>query len=378
MAQLGRWSQGTTYSDRLRTLRWLLPLILGSAVVVYEVVEAWISSVTYHEISHWWEVALFGLVGPLVVGLVLNWMAGQMQALEETEDHLQESLDQLRQADEEIRLANITLEQKVAARTESLLDAYQKVAEQNEALQTLDQLKSEFVSLVSHELRAPLTNINGGIELILTFGEDLDPDVFDSLQLMKQESSRLTRLVENILNVSVLEAGQLHLNLGPVALPSLIQHTVESHSIAAPEHHFEVEIQEDLPLALADETCMGDILYNLVDNAIKYTRQPAGGEIKVVAGCDTTNNDRAEIDTIWISVIDNGAGIAPEDQEKIFAPFHRLNGHENQEVYGYGLGLYFARKLMEAQGGEIRVESEPGQGSSFTVSVPAISWADSE
>lgn len=367
----------TNTSTRLQTWRWSLPLILSGVVVVYETLEHLLVVEVFASASLWWELLMFGLLTPLAVGIVLNWIGGQVRAREEAEAQLRQLVAQLKQAEEEVRQANTVLEQKVAERTRSLLDAYQKVAEQNEALQALDRLKSEFVSLVSHELRAPLTNINGGIELILAFGDDFDPDARDSLQVMRQESARLTQLVERILNVSALEAGQLQLNLGPIALPPLIDRTIECHLIGAPDHRFQVDLQGDLPMVLADEACMYDVLYNLIDNAVKYTSQPSGGEVKVAAGYDRAA-DPEKGGTVWISVADNGPGIRPEDQEKIFDPFHRLNGQESREVYGHGLGLYLARKLVEAQGGEICVESEPGQGSCFTLTLPVFPSPDLE
>ncbi len=361
----------TNTSARLHTWRWLLPSMLFTVVVLYETLEHILSVDVFASASLWWELLLFGLAAPVTVGAALSWIAGQVRAREGAEAQLQQSLTQLKQAEEEVRRANVTLEQNVAERTQSLLNAYQKVAEQNEALQALDRLKSEFVSLVSHELRAPLTNINGGIELILAFGDDLGPDVRDSLQVMAQESARLTQLVENILNVSALEAGQLQLNLGPVALPPLIDRTIECHLIGAPRHRFQVDVQDDLPMALADEAHTYDILYNLIDNAVKYTVQPAGGEITVAAKYDPAS-DKGKSGMIWISIDDNGPGISLEDQQKIFDPFHRLDGQESREVYGHGLGLYFARKLMEAQGGEIWVESELGLGSRFALALPVF------
>lgn len=364
-------------SARLKTWRWLLPLILFGLVVVYEMLEHLLAVDIFMHASFWWEFILFGLVAPMAVGYVLHLITGQVRAREEAQAQLQQLVLQLKQAEEEVRQANVTLEQKVAERTQNLLDVYQKVAEQNEALQALDRLKSEFVSLVSHELRAPLTNINGGIELILAFGEGLDSDVRDSLQVMGQESARLTRLVESILNMSALEAGQLQLNLGPVALPPLIDGTIQCHRLAAPNHHFEVDIQDDLPMALADEACMYDIFYNLIDNAVKYTAQPDGGEIKVAA-CYDRATGRRQAGRIRLSVADNGPGIRPEDQEKIFDPFHRLDGRENRDVYGYGLGLYFVRRLVEAQGGKIWVESAPGHGSRFTLILPTVPQAGLE
>jgi signal transduction histidine kinase len=364
-------SSATSVAARLRIWRWLLPVILASVVFVYEISEHVLVIGVLASASLWWESFLFGLAAPLVVGLVLNWIAGQVRAREEAEARLQTSLKQLKQAEEEVRRANMVLEQKVVERTQSLLSAYEKVAEQNEALQALDRLKSEFVSLVSHELRAPLTNINGGLELILAFDDQLDPDVCESLQVMRRESAHLTQLVENILNVSALEAGQLQLNLGPVALPPLIERTVQCHRIGAPDRRFQLDIQDDLPLVLVDEACMYNVLYNLIDNAIKYTPQSAEGEIKVTVAQERVTGS-AEDGQIWISVADNGLGIRPEDQEKIFDPFHRLDGQEDREVYGYGLGLYFVRKLVEAQNGEIWMESRLAQGSRFSLTVPVV------
>jgi len=355
----------TYISIQLRTWRWLLPVTLFSIVIVYEILEHILEAQFFIKTSLWWELLLFGLTGPVVVGFVLNWIAGQVNGREEAEAQLQHSLTQLEQAKEDVRRTNVALEQKVNERTQSLLEAYQKVAEQNEALQTLDQLKSEFVSLVSHELRAPLTNINGGLELILAFGDQLDPDIYDSVAIMGRESARLTRLVENILNVSALEAGQLHLKLNPVAVPPLLQRAMQSHRVGAPEYHFQLDIQADLPLVLADESYMHDIVYNLIENAIKYTKSELNkAVIKLAAG--------RRGNKVWLSITDNGPGIPAEKQKHIFAPFYRLNGQKNRTIYGHGLGLFFARKLIEAQGGEIWLASGLDQGSCFILTIPAV------
>jgi len=357
--------------------RWLLPLILAGILVGYESLEHVLMVRPFVSASLWWELFLFGMAGPVAVWYFLNWITAQVRARVQAEEQLQQLVEQLRQAEDDARQANVALEQKVAERTQELLDAYQKVADQNEALKTLDRLKSEFVSLVSHELRAPLTNINGGLELILAFGDGLEPDVYDSLQVMEQESARLTRLVEKILNVSALEAGQLRLNVGPVALPPLIERSVAGHRHESPEYSFSVDIQDRLPMVLADETCLYNTLYNLVENAVKYTPQSVEGEIKVAAGYNGAM-DIGKDGLISISVIDNGPGISAEDQKKIFDPFYRANDREDREVYGYGLGLYFARKLVEAQGGTICVESQPGRGSCFTLTLPAAPLTDLE
>jgi signal transduction histidine kinase len=364
-------SHETNIGTLLKTWRWLLPLILSSLAIIYETLEHSVAFKALKHASFWWEIVLFGLIGPLTVGIVLSWVQGQLEARLQADNRWQESLQQLRRAEEEVRQANLDLERKVVERTQSLLEAYQTVAEQNEALKTLDRLKSEFVSLVSHELRAPLTSINGGLELILAFGDDLAPDTRDSLQVMEQESTRLTRLVENILNVSVLEAGQLQLNLGPLALPPLIERTIQCHQVGAFNHRFQVDIEDELPMALADEAFMYEVLYNLIDNAVKYASPQGEGVIKVAAGYGRPKGD-GKSDIIWLSVEDNGPGIGPNDRQTIFDPFHRLDGQPNREVYGYGLGLYFTRKLVEAQQGDIWVESEPGRGSRFTLTLPSM------
>jgi signal transduction histidine kinase len=229
-------------------------------------------------------------------------------------------------------------------------------------LKALDDLKSDFVSLVSHELRAPLTNINGGIELIARERQALTPARREALDVLREESTRLTKLVQNILDVSVLEAGRLTTTPGPLPLRPFLTQLLKGRLPADAPHRLVLDIPADLPSIWVDETHLANIIVNLVDNAVKYS--PEGGEIRLSA-----HNGGAEI---VLSVSDQGIGIPLAEQSRLFERFYRANNAADREVYGQGLGLYFCRKLTEAQKGRIWVESAgvPGQGATFYLSLP--------
>ncbi len=331
---------------QVAVLRWVLPIFLFFMVIGYETWEHVPASSVESVSDYYSEVVLFGLVGPTALHLTLAWMARYLRALD--------------RAQKEIRQLNLELGQKVEERTQSLREAYEELERTNEKLQELDRLKSEFVSLVSHELRTPLTSINGGIELILRFTKDLDEKQRDILVTIGEQSDRLTKLVESILDISMIEAGKLQLNLGPVALAPLLARVKREIEAVDSEHLFDWPDSSGLPLAWADEDRLTDILLNLLDNAVKYS--PAGTEVTIQA--------RSDNGQMLISVADRGIGIPQEEQPIIFEKFHRVDDHDTKNVYGYGLGLYMVRSLVEAQGGKVYVESDVGEGSCFSFSIP--------
>jgi PAS domain S-box-containing protein len=260
---------------------------------------------------------------------------------------------------------NAQLEQKVAEKTHSLSEAYAQLAQQNEALQTLDRSKSEFVSLVSHELRAPLANVAGGIELILTRPGTLPVKLTETLQIMQAEIRRLTQFVETILDLSALDAGRLPLYPLPLPLASVIEN-VRSRFAAVPAgERLRFAVPETLPLALADERGLTSVLFHLVDNALKYAPE---GEVVVEA--------EARAGRVDVRVRDHGPGIAPEAREQIFEKFQRLNSGDAQSVYGHGLGLYMVRRLLQAMGSDIQMEPAPGGGAQFAFWLPAAEDED--
>jgi PAS domain S-box-containing protein len=252
----------------------------------------------------------------------------------------------------ELERLNAQLELKVAEKTASLSQAYSQLEEQNRELQQLDEMKTDFVSMVSHELRAPLTNINGGIELLLTGRYDLAQRVRQNLVLVQAEIRRLTRFVETILDLSALEAGRLPLYPGPVALQDL----VSGLRAQLNQERISWQIPAGLPPLLADEQALTSVLFHLLDNALKYAPQ---GKISVTARSD---GERA-----WIEVSDEGPGIPPEKVSLLFDRFYRASPADSQTVYGHGLGLYIVRRLMEAMHGDVQASNRPEGGASFTL-----------
>jgi len=348
LEKLARRVWPSSLARQLRTIQWLLPLFLFFVASGYETLEHFIGKEEGPTFAFTSEILIFGIFGPMAVWWVLGWAATKQAKLET--------------ANARIRQLNADLEQRVAERTAELAHKNEDLQRANQELQALDRLKSEFVSLVSHELRAPLTNINGGIELIAREQEALSPSRREVLGILRKESARLTRLVQNILDVSLLEAGRLTTNPGPLPLRPFLRRLLQGRLPDDSPHHLTLDVPPDLPPAWADESHLADVVVNLVDNAIKYS--PQGGEIRVSAHKDD--------DGLVLCVQDEGIGITPAEQAYLFKQFYRANNGTDREVYGHGLGLYFCKKLVEAQGGRIWVESEgtPGKGSAFYLSLP--------
>jgi len=256
---------------------------------------------------------------------------------------------------------NQQLEVKVNEKTASLTEAYARLEEQNIALHKLDELKSDFVSLVSHELRAPLTNINGGIELLLSGKRPLHPQASETLELVQGEIKRLTRFVETILDLSALDAGRLPLYPAPLSLNNVAA-TLQTQMLHLPGmSRILWEIPPDYPYLLADENALGSVLFHLLDNALKYAPT---GRITVSAGVADMHG--------WIKVSDQGPGIAAEALPYLFDRFYRSKVSDSQSVYGHGLGLYIVRRLLDGMQGTVAVENLPGGGACFTCTLPLV------
>lgn len=277
-------------------------------------------------------------------GVFLAGTAHDLSPVRDREDQLREALQEVGAARSELANLNAELELKVADRTNELQDTVQDLARLNEELQTLDQLKDEFVALVSHELRAPLTNIRSGIEVVLEHGPNLSEKTHESLELVQTEIYRLMYFVESILDLSALEAGGVQFDSVPIELrPSALA----ARARLSPKDELErvqINIQEDLPPVLADERALVSVLFHLMDNSIKYAPT---GEIEV---CAVEKGDY-----ITVTVRDEGPGIPEEEHEKVFEMFHRLDSSDAREVYGHGLGLPMVRRFVEAMDGSVMI-----------------------
>jgi PAS domain S-box-containing protein len=279
---------------------------------------------------------------------------------------LQETTHQLQAVKAELEGFNATLEATVAERTFSLIQAKVQLEQQYQSLQVLDEMKSDFVSLVSHELRAPLTNISTGIELVLDQPEHLTEHTAQSLCLVQAEILRLNHFVESILDVSALDAGHTPFYANPMALGPLMASIQQQYAGLPDGNRLEWRIDAGLPYALADDRALRSIFIHLIDNALKYAPQ---GEITI----ETRTGDRRQIE---VSIADSGPGFPEAAIPLLFDKFYRLHQGDAQEVYGHGLGLYIARRLLQAMDGDIRAENRPGGGACFTFWLKSIEEAD--
>ncbi len=228
----------------------------------------------------------------------------------------------------------------------------------------VEQMKSGFVSTVSHQLRAPLTSIYGFAETLLRHDINFsDEERRTFLQYVASESERLTAIVDTLLNVARLEAGDLHVELAPTDLRALVADVVENADTAALNgHEFVVELPDEPLEAQADDEKLRQVLINLVDNAVKYS--PAGGRVVISA------RPRSEAGTVEVAITDEGMGIAQAEHDLIFSKFYRRAELGNQEGMGAGLGLFIAEGLVSAMGGRMRVSSVEGEGSRFAFELP--------
>jgi two-component system, sensor histidine kinase and response regulator len=249
-----------------------------------------------------------------------------------------------------------TLEERVEARTQDLQAA-------NARLQELDRLKSSFVSIVSHELRTPMTSIKGLVENML---DGLTGDLNDRqafyLGRVKYNVERLTRMINDLLDLSRIEAGRMDLNQQPVNLVSLASEVVEALQPMAQERSLSLEAHLSSPVGLiqGDRDKLTQIFTNLINNALKFTESPGTVRVEV---------KQQKSSLIHVCIVDTGCGIPAEEQQTIFERFYRGQSSELKNR-GAGLGLAITKSLVELHGGSIWVESNPGEGSRFCFNLP--------
>ncbi|MFQ5858883.1 MAG: ATP-binding protein [Anaerolineae bacterium] len=228
-----------------------------------------------------------------------------------------------------------------------------------DGLTRLEDLRRNLVSDVAHELRTPLSNIQGYLEALQDGVVEPKREVIDSLY---EEAMLLTRLVDDLQELALAEAGQLRLKRQPVAPADLVNRAMEAAraQAAAGGITLQVDLPADLPLVDVDPQRIGQVLGNLLSNALTHT--PSGGEITIAAGAVGSE--------VKLSVSDTGEGISPEHLPYIFERFYRADKSRSRATGGTGLGLAIARQLVEAHGGRISVESQMGRGTAFTFTLP--------
>jgi two-component system phosphate regulon sensor histidine kinase PhoR len=235
---------------------------------------------------------------------------------------------------------------------------------------TVQQAQTEFVSTVSHELRTPLTSIKGFADTILRSGDRIEAAAQKRyIGIIKDQSDRLTRLVEDLLAVSRLESRKLQLTIRAIDLDQAVQRVVRNLSDKAENHQIVSRLAPGLPPIWADADRLEQILTNLIDNAIKYS--PPQTTVTLSArSIDRNPEDADSHEMVEFSVMDQGGGITKENLPQMFQKFGRLDNPLVRQTEGTGLGLYITKSLVLALGGVITVDSEPGT-TTFTVQLPA-------
>jgi PAS domain S-box-containing protein len=243
------------------------------------------------------------------------------------------------------------------------------------AQEQLERLQREFVAAFSHELRTPLANISAIAEMLSEQVEDplQKEDTVSGgssrryLASLRAQARRLADLAERILDVSRLDSGEWPLEPRPLAVRLLVGRVLETWRTSCPDRQVAGQFPAQALWVSADEQAARTVLNSLIDNAVKYT--PPGTAIEVIV-------EEGPEGYVAFAVQDHGPGILPQYQARIFDRFYRADGSDSQKIYGYGLGLYIARGLVEAMGGQIGVTSEPGSGSRFTFTLPLLGAED--
>ncbi len=228
-----------------------------------------------------------------------------------------------------------------------------------EKIEQVEAMRRQLIGDVSHELRTPLTAIKGSMEGLM---DGVLPATLETYQQIHQEADRLARLVDDLQELSRVEAGAYPLDIRPVVVPKLVQTTLKRFSAQAQAKRIELRSDSpaDIPPVLADQDRINQVLTNLVGNALQYT--PEGGQVTILS---TRHGDE-----IHISVVDTGIGIPAEHLSHLFTRFYRVDKSRSRQAGGgSGIGLTIARHLVEAHGGRIWAESEEGKGSTFTFSL---------
>jgi signal transduction histidine kinase len=236
------------------------------------------------------------------------------------------------------------------------------IARDTTPLREMDRMKANFISMVTHELRSPLNAINGYLDLALEgVGGPLNERLHEFIRRARSSSEHLTTLVDDLLLISRADAGQFRLNVAQANLTTIIQGAIEEVELAAADNNVQlaVRIAPDLPPFTADEGRLKQVVRNLLTNAIKFT--PEGGQISVIG--------EARGNTIEITVRDTGRGITPEHLPRIFERFYQVARGQGSRG-GQGLGLAIVKTIVDRHHGSISVESTPGEGSAFTISIP--------
>ncbi len=345
-----------TLLQRLPTIRSKLGSVIVFAVgttllLVYLILGVGFEVFTIGD--HWWELLLAGVLGAGIALVIARWVArGMTQPLRD----MARAARRMETGDYSARV--ITESRDEVGR---LAEAFNRMSAE---LEGLELLRRELVANVSHELKTPISALRAHLENLLDGVEQADPE---TLQVMLVQSERLGRLVDQLLDLSRLESGDVPLERERVALAPLVSQVLSEIQVARPEPGVTLtgDLPGDLPPVFADRERVHQVLFNLLDNAVRFT--PAGGRVTVSAF-----GHNGSVDVV---VADTGPGISAEHLPRVFERFYRVDESRSRVDGGTGIGLAIARSVVEAHGGRIWADSEPGRGSTFTFELPVATAA---
>jgi len=304
--------------------------------------------------SLWQQLLAAALVSSAIALLLSRWLARGMT----------QPLRDMAKAAKQMEIGDYSQRVVTNSRDEvgQLADALNRMSGQ---LEQLEQLRRDLVANVSHELKTPIAALRAHLENLLDGVERPDPE---TLQVMLAQSDRLGRLVDQLLDLSRFESGEVPLTREPVDLGPLVAQVLSEIEVARSGRGVAVssDLPHDLPPVLADPERIHQVLFNLVDNAVRFT--PVGGRVDVRA---SRVNGRCEV-----RVVDTGVGIPSQHLPRLFERFYRVDPARSREDGGTGIGLAIARWVVEAHGGRIRAESRMGKGSTFSFDLPVAEGAD--
>ena len=335
-----------------------VPLRTGDGEMLYAVREEpgfWVAS-TRFLFEFWWQLLVAGAVAAATALLIARWLArGMTQPLRE-----------MAKAARSMEAGDYRQRVQTRSRDEvgQLAVAFNRMSGE---IEDLERLRRDLVANVSHELRTPISALRALLENLLDGVERPDPE---TLQVMLAQTERLGRLVDQLLELSRLESGDVPMVRERVALRPLVARVLSEIDVSRGRRDVELaeDLPKDLPPVYADAERVHQVLFNLLDNALRFT--PAGGRVTVRA---STRNGSVDV-----AIADTGPGIASEHLPRVFERFYRVDPGRSRDEGGTGIGLAIARSVVEAHGGRIWAESEPGKGSVFTFELPVDDGRESE
>jgi signal transduction histidine kinase len=296
----------------------------------------------------WWQFLLAGAMAAGIALVVARWLARGMT----------QPLRDMAAAANRMETGDYTTRVHTRSRDEvgQLANAFNRMSAE---LQNLEQSRRDLVANVSHELKTPITAIRAHLENLLDGVERPEPK---TMQVMLAQTERLARLVEQLLELSRLESGEMPLLREAIPLGPLVTQVLSEIEVARSDRGVAVmnQMANDLPPVDADRERVHQVLFNLIDNAVRFT--PSGGAVTVTA--------QRHNGSIEVRVADTGVGIPPEHLPRLFERFYRADPARSREDGGTGIGLAIARSVVEAHGGHIQAQSEIGKGSVFTFDLP--------